>query len=132
MKVFVNGTFDLVHRGHLELLAYAASLGSVLVAIDADSRVKQLKGDDRPIMRQEDRWLLLSSLRTVERAVIFRTDEQLEDIIREHQPDIMVKGSDYKDKPIIGSQHCKKIVFFDLLEQHSTTKMIQAIKARNQ
>jgi D-beta-D-heptose 7-phosphate kinase/D-beta-D-heptose 1-phosphate adenosyltransferase len=127
-KIFVNGTFDIVHRGHLELLNYARSLGThLLVAIDADRRVKELKGSSRPINNQADRVMLLESLRSVDEVCTFDSDEELQTIIKNYKPDIMVKGSDYRDKPIIGSQYCKEIKFVELVNGYSTTNKIQDI-----
>lgn len=127
-KIFVNGTFDIVHRGHLELLNYARSLGTyLLVAIDSDRRVKELKGNERPINNQEDRVVLLKSLRAVNAVWTFDSDAELENILKAYKPDIMVKGSDYRDKPIIGSQYCKEIKFIELVNGYSTTNKIQDI-----
>jgi D-beta-D-heptose 7-phosphate kinase/D-beta-D-heptose 1-phosphate adenosyltransferase len=130
MKIFVNGTFDILHRGHLELLKYARSLGDeLLVCIDSDSRVQELKGPDRPINNQEDRKLMLDSIEWVSRCWIFSDEEELEKIIELYQPDIMVKGSDYQGKPIVGSQYCKEIKFYEHTG-HSTTGLIQRITDR--
>lgn len=125
-KIFVNGTFDILHKGHLELLAFAKQQGDLLtVGIDSDARVKELKGRSRPINNQEDRAYMLSHLRAVDNVVVFSTDDELKKLVSEH--DIMVKGSDYKGKPIIGIEGCKEIIFFDLLNGYSTTKKIQSI-----
>jgi rfaE bifunctional protein nucleotidyltransferase chain/domain len=128
--IFVNGTFDILHPGHVQLLNYARSLGdSLLVAIDCDQRVRELKGDNRPINPEDDRKLMLESLRSVDSVWIFNSDQELEDICRLYNP-IMVKGSDYKDKHIIGQQYCKEIVFYDRIEPYSTTQAIQDISSR--
>lgn len=125
-KVFVNGTFDIVHIGHLSMLEYAKSLGTELtVAVDSDNRVKTLKGELRPINSQVERAALIASLRVVDNVFIFDTDEELVHLISEH--DLMVKGSDYKDKTIIGADVCKEIVFFDYINGYSTTKKIEDI-----
>lgn len=130
MKVFVNGTFDLLHRGHLEMLKYASSLGDeLMVCIDSDSRVKELKGNDRPVNNQEDRKFMIDSLKYVTRCWIFSDEEELEKIIELYSPDIMVKGSDYKDKHIVGAQYCKEIKFYEHTG-HSTTRLIQRITNR--
>jgi rfaE bifunctional protein nucleotidyltransferase chain/domain len=127
-KIIVNGTFDIVHRGHIELLNYAKSLGNqLLVCIDTDRRVKELKGESRPINNQWDRMLLLENLRAVDDVQFFDSAEELEEICKNYQPNIMVKGSDYKDKPIVGSQYCKEIKFVDLVNGYSTTNTIKNI-----
>lgn len=128
-KVFVNGTFDILHVGHLALLDYAKSLGDQLVvAIDSDDRVRLLKGSDRPINSQVERGTLLSALKSVDEVFIFDTDDELRSLIQ--ACDIMVKGSDYRDKPIVGQEICKQIVFFERLNGYSTTNKIQDIVNR--
>lgn len=128
-KVFVNGTFDIIHLGHLALFNYAKSLGDfLLVAIDSDKRVKQLKGNDRPINNQIERKTLLENLKAIDEVQIFDTDQELIDIIA--TCDAMVKGSDYIGKPIVGEHVCKQIIFFDRINGYSTTKKIQSITNR--
>ena len=128
-KVVVNGTFDILHPGHLALLNYAKSLGDFLiVAIDADSRVCNLKGADRPINNQLDRKLLLENIRAVDQVIIFNTPEELIDIVKDC---IMVKGSDYIGRSVIGENYCQKVIYYDRTE-HSTTKTIQNIIDRRQ
>jgi len=130
MKIFVNGTFDILHRGHIEMLEYAKSQGNyLLVAIDTDSRVQELKGPDRPINNQLDRQYVLKNLKSVDDVWFFNSDEELEYILETYRPDIMIKGSDYKDKPIVGSHLCKEIKFYDRTE-HSTTGLVQRITNR--
>ena len=128
VKIIVNGTFDIVHRGHIELLNYAKGLGDwLLVCIDTDRRVKELKGETRPINNQYDRQFMLQNLQAVDAVRFFDSAEELEEICRIYEPDIMVKGSDYKDKPIVGSQYCKEIKFVDLVNGYSTTNTIKSI-----
>jgi rfaE bifunctional protein nucleotidyltransferase chain/domain len=128
--IFVNGTFDILHPGHVQLLNYARSLGdSLIVAIDSDRRVRELKGANRPINSDDDRKFMLENLRSVDTVWIFDTDQELEDICRLHNP-IMVKGSDYRGRAIIGQQYCKEIVFYDRIEPYSTTRAIQDISSR--
>ena len=86
-RVFVNGTFDIIHSGHLNLLSYAKSLGDVLyVGIDSDERVKQLKGSDRPINSEKDRKFLLENLKSVDQVNIFSSDEELSNLARAISP----------------------------------------------
>jgi D-beta-D-heptose 7-phosphate kinase/D-beta-D-heptose 1-phosphate adenosyltransferase len=125
MKIVVNGTFDVIHPGHLALLNYAKSLGDFLiVAIDSDSRVSELKGPQRPINPQHERKLLLENLRAVDQVVIFNSSSELVDIIQ--QCAIMVKGSDYRGKSIIGEANCQ-VIYFDRINEYSSTKKIQDI-----
>lgn len=127
-KVVVNGTFDLIHPGHIHLLNYARSLGDyLLVAIDSDQRVKQLKGSGRPIQSLTVRKFILENIRVVDQVQCFATDSELENILEIYQPDIMVKGSDYRNKPIVGERFCRSIVFFERIDIYSTTGTIQSI-----
>lgn len=127
-KIFANGTFDVLHFGHIELLNYAKSLGDVLyVGIDSDERVRQLKGLTRPIHNQKDRKFLLENLKAVDRVLIFNTEEELTELVKIIKPDIMVVGSDYKNKRVIGSEYAKQLLFFDRIDEYSSTKIIQGI-----
>jgi D-beta-D-heptose 7-phosphate kinase/D-beta-D-heptose 1-phosphate adenosyltransferase len=128
MKIFVNGTFDILHRGHLELLNYAKSLGDFLmVGIDTDDRVKEKKGTTRPIHNQEERKFFLKNLKSVDEVKFFSSDQELEELIKSFQPDIMVVGSDWKGKSVIGSYYASKLIFFDRIGDYATTKIIQDI-----
>jgi D-beta-D-heptose 7-phosphate kinase/D-beta-D-heptose 1-phosphate adenosyltransferase len=124
MKIWVNGTFDVLHIGHIRLLGYAASLGDVRVGIDTDERVKRLKGDKRPFNNLGERVEFLTSLKYVKDIVTFTTNDELEKHILNYEPDIMVIGSDWKGKGIIGSKYIKKIMYFDLIENKSTSKIL--------
>lgn len=127
-KIFVNGTFDVLHRGHLMLLSYAKSCGDYLiVGIDADERVKEKKGLSRPIHNQDDRSFFLRMLKSVDQVELFSSDEELVNLIKGFNPDIMVVGSDWKHKPVIGSQYAKELKFFDRINGYSSTKIIQSI-----
>ena len=130
LKVFVNGTFDILHPGHMMLLQYAASFGRVTVAIDTDLRVSQLKGADRPFFNQDSRCLMLQGLKYVDTVCTFDTDQALENIIQILKPDIMVKGSDYRGRVIIGEQHVPRIEFFERIDEYSSTKAIQHLVTR--
>jgi D-beta-D-heptose 7-phosphate kinase/D-beta-D-heptose 1-phosphate adenosyltransferase len=124
MKVWVNGTFDVVHIGHIRLLEYASQFGTVKVGLDTDERIREKKGQNRPYNTLKDRMDFINSIRYVESVIFFGTDEELEQRIKEYEPDIMVIGEDYKDKPIIGSEHIPTIVFFPKVENKSTSKIL--------
>ena len=126
--IFVNGTFDLLHPGHVSLLAWAKSLGDYLVVgIDTDDRVRDKKGSTRPIYNQTDRGIMLVSLSAVDEVRYFDSDESLENLVKEVKPDIIVVGSDWKGKTIIGSYYAAELKFFDRIEEYATTKTIQSI-----
>jgi D-beta-D-heptose 7-phosphate kinase/D-beta-D-heptose 1-phosphate adenosyltransferase len=132
MKVMVNGTFDIIHRGHLMMLQHAKSLGDhLLVAIDTDRRVAELKGPTRPINNQDDRRYMLESLKCVDTVYFFDSKEELIEIMKEYQPDVYVKGSDWKhDKGSTAEQYCKQVIYYDRVEHYSTTNIIQRITDR--
>ena len=90
MKVWVNGTFDVLHIGHLKLLEFASSFGELRVGIDTDKRVKELKSPDRPFNTTEDRKYFLESLKFVKEVVVFDSRQELIDLVKEYQPDYMV------------------------------------------
>jgi len=130
-KIFINGTFDLLHIGHLQILNHARSLGDFLtVAIDNDERVSNMKGPDRPILSAKERLFHLMNLRSVDEGYIFDSDESLEFIVKKVKPDIMVVGSDWRGKEIVGSNYAGEVQFFDRLPEWSTTKLIQCIVNR--
>jgi bifunctional ADP-heptose synthase (sugar kinase/adenylyltransferase) len=100
-------------------------MGYLRVGIDTDERIKELKGPNRPFNSFKDRMEMLSSLRFVDEVVGFGSEQELIDEIKEYQPDVMVIGSDYKDKRIIGAEHVKKIIFFDRIPDVSTTSILE-------
>lgn len=127
--VWVNGTFDILHTGHLAMLKFASRLGDVLcVGIDSDERIKQKKGKSRPINSQYFRKELLQSLFYVDKVYVFESDYQLTEYIRMLSPKHMVIGDDYKDKTIIGADYCENITFFKRLPGFSTTQIINKIQ----
>ena len=90
MKVWVNGTFDVLHIGHLKLLEFASSFGELRVGIDTDKRVKELKSPDRPFNTTEDRKYFLESLKFVKDVVVFDSRQELIDLVKEYQPDEII------------------------------------------
>lgn len=129
MIVWTNGCYDILHKGHIELFKYANSLGSrLIVGIDSDRRVKQTKGSSRPINTQEERKLVLEAIRWIDHVCIYDTDEQLKECLTQNSVDIMVIGSDWKEKQVIGEKCVTKIYFFDRIEKYSTTNIINKQK----
>jgi D-beta-D-heptose 7-phosphate kinase/D-beta-D-heptose 1-phosphate adenosyltransferase len=131
IKVFTNGCFDIIHPGHLRMLKHCAVLGDhILVGIDSDDRVKALKGENRPINSEEIRKFILMNFKWVNDVRIFSSDEELTQMVKEYEPDYMIVGSDWKDKKVIGSEHAKIVGFFNRIDEHSTTKIIERITDR--
>jgi rfaE bifunctional protein nucleotidyltransferase chain/domain len=123
--VWLNGCFDILHRGHIEMLKYAKSLGGrTIVGLDTDERVKELKGKNRPINTLEDRMELIRSLRDVDAVISFDSDEHLISILQEFRPKYRVIGGDYKNENIVGEEHSGIIKYFDRIPNYSTTGII--------
>jgi len=128
---FVNGCFDVLHIGHIRMLEFASKrCDNLIVGIDSDSRVKQLKGVNRPVNHQLNRQEFLMALHTVSEVHIFDTDQGLINLIKSISPDIMVVGSDYRNKVVIGSEHAKQLIFFDRIEGYSTSKIVESSSDR--
>ena len=126
MKIWVNGCFDILHRGHYELFNYAKSLGnSLVVGVDSDEKVAQDKGPNRPYNKLEDRVYALESLKAIDKVYVFDNKDHLEWLVQINKPDILVVGSDWKGKEIVGGQHAKKIVYFDRIGDYSTTDILK-------
>lgn len=128
MKVWINGTFDILHIGHIRLINFAKSFGSIRVGLDTDERVGEKKGIQRPFNKLEYRMEFISSIAGVDSVVSFGTDDELRNCIKEYEPDIMVIGGEYKRKEIIGIEYVPKIEFFDKIEGISTTKILNDSK----
>lgn len=126
--IWTNGCFDILHRGHIELFKYAKSLGNYLVVgIDEDERVKQSKGDSRPINTTSDRKAVLESIKYIDEVVTFSKDSELENCVLNSEASIMVIGSDYKGKRVIGAQYVDEVKFFNRLTDYSTTKIVESL-----
>ena len=127
--VMVNGTFDVLHPGHVAMLNTARSYGNwLVVAIDTDRRVAELKGPSRPINNQNDRRIMLSNLKSVDIVEFFDNDEELVTLMKRYQPDVYVKGSDWKkDAESTAHKYCKEVVYYDRIEPYSTTATIKHI-----
>lgn len=130
--VFTNGCFDILHRGHLEYLMKAASMGNVLViGLNSDNSVKRLKGQNRPIQDQESRALILASLQFVSNVVIFEEDTPFE-LIKMIKPHVLVKGGDYSKDEIVGSDFVQAyggfVEIIPFVEGFSTTNIVYQLQ----
>lgn len=123
--IFTNGCFDILHRGHLELLKYCKSLGRVVVGINSDESIRKLKGEDRPIVCESDRKFHLESLRSVDEVLIFSEDTPY-NLIKRVKPDIIVKGGDYSVETVVGNDLCE-VRIFEKVEGYSSSQVIQDI-----
>ena len=132
--VFTNGCFDILHRGHVEYLCHARDLGDKLIlGLNTDASVKRLgKSPERPINSEQTRATILAALECVDAIILFDEDTPLE-LIDFVQPDILVKGSDYKAEDIVGYDIVKakggKIITIQLIDGFSTTKLIEKMKS---
>jgi rfaE bifunctional protein nucleotidyltransferase chain/domain len=125
-KVWINGCFDVIHRGHVELFKYASSLGDFLVVgIDTDERVRANKGSNRPFNSLEDRIFVLESIKYIDDVVHFSSDRELEDQIKKANPDMMIVGSDWENKKIIGGQLVENLLYFKRVGDYSTTRILE-------
>ena len=128
MRVFTNGCFDILHRGHLELLEYCSKIacpamgGWVIVGLNSDDSVRRIKGPDRPINNQEDRLYFLKSLKFIDKVTIFEEDTPAR-LIKELAPDLIVKGS--SSVPHIDETMGHKVRIFDHIGEYSTTNIIK-------
>jgi D-beta-D-heptose 7-phosphate kinase/D-beta-D-heptose 1-phosphate adenosyltransferase len=142
MNIWVNGCFDILHTGHIELLNYAKNYNSDLllfpspvlchnilfVGLDSDERVKQLKGNKRPINDINTRLTIIHNLRMVDKVFIFDTDDELRNLIKFLNIDYIIVGDQYKNKEVIGSENSKYGVIYYEVDQRSTTNIIEKIK----
>lgn len=129
--VFTNGCFDLIHSGHVDYLVKAKALGDVLIlALNTDSSVKRIKGENRPILKQDERAFIVSNLKPVDYVTFFNEDTPAE-IINELIPDILVKGADWSIDNIVGREVVEKnggeVKTIDFVNNQSTSKIIESI-----
>ena len=130
--VFTNGCFDLVHRGHIEVLANTADLGDkLIIGLNSDSSIKELKGENRPIMDEISRAILLASLQFVD-AIVFFSEETPYKLIETLIPDVLAKGGDYKVTEIAGNgvvlENGGEVILFPFIDGVSSTKIVEKIK----
>jgi rfaE bifunctional protein nucleotidyltransferase chain/domain len=132
--VFTNGVFDLIHAGHVDYLSKAKKLGDVLiVGLNSDESVRRIKGEKRPILKQEERAFILSNLKPVDFVVYFDDDTPAK-LISEIIPDILVKGADWAVEKIVGRDVVEKnggqVMNIEFVNDQSTSKIIDLIVKR--
>ena len=125
---FTNGCFDILHRGHVEYLLKAADLGNILIiGLNSDKSVKRIKGKGRPVQDETSRSLILASLQFVNYVILFDEDTPY-NLIKSVEPDILVKGADYKKEEIVGhdivENYGGKVITIDLVEGYSSTSIL--------
>jgi D-beta-D-heptose 7-phosphate kinase/D-beta-D-heptose 1-phosphate adenosyltransferase len=130
--VFTNGVFDLLHPGHVDVLAAARALGDALVVgVNTDASVRRLKGPTRPVRSERDRAHVLAALEVVDAVVLFDEDTPLE-LIRALAPDVLVKGGDYSRESVVGAEdvlaHGGEVVIVPLTPGHSTTSTVERMR----
>jgi D-beta-D-heptose 7-phosphate kinase/D-beta-D-heptose 1-phosphate adenosyltransferase len=124
--IWTNGCFDILHVGHIELFKYAKSLGSKLyVGIDSDEKVKKDKGEDRPFNKLNDRIKVLESIKYIDKVISFDNTEGLENLVKKHNPHVLIVGSDWRNKTVIGEQYAQHVRFFDRIDGYSTTNILE-------
>ena len=130
--VFTNGCFDIIHRGHIEVLAQTADLGDrLIIGLNSDTSIQKLKGKNRPIIEEQSRAILLASLEFVDAVVIFSEDTPLK-LISALLPDVLAKGGDYEIETIVGheivQQNGGKVKLVAFVDGFSSTTIIDKIK----
>lgn len=133
--VFTNGCFDIIHRGHVDYLSKAKDLGDILIiGLNTDQSVRNIKGNTRPIQDENSRAIILASMQFVD-AIVFFSEPTPYTLIKEIQPDILVKGADYKKEDIIGydivSQRGGTVETIEFIEGYSTSNIERKIKNAN-
>ena len=132
--VFTNGCFDILHAGHVDIFQQARNLGDALVvAVNSDISIKKIKGEKRPVVPQAQRMQILAALEAIDYVVIFEEENPLK-IIKELQPDILVKGGDWPVETIVGREIVEKkggkVISVPLMKGISTTNIIEEVKKR--
>ena len=128
LKVWINGTFDVLHMGHIKLLQKGKLIGgegcNLRVGVDTDERVQEKKGPYRPINTLKNRVEFLESIKYVDEVYTFSSDEELTQLIKDYKPDLVVIGEEYRDKVIVGKEWMKKIWYVPRYEDLSTTNIV--------
>ena len=127
--IWCNGTFDILHPGHIELFKIGASLGKkLIVATDTDEKIRQDKGASKPINNLCDRISMLQAIKYIDEVLYFDTRQELEGLIKLYMPDILLLGDDWKGGDVVGIEYAKEVRFLPRLN-YSTTDIIKKIRA---
>jgi len=125
-KIIINGGYDILHIGHINLINYAKSLGNyLLVALDTDERISYNKGKDRPVNNLKTRMTIIKNLKAVDEVQCFGSDQELINIFKVFKPDMRVIGSDWQGKIIVGSEYSGEIIFYERKDKNSTTRTLE-------
>ena len=126
--VWINGCFDILHPGHIELFKVAKSLGDrLIVGVDTDEKVKKDKGEDRPINSLSFRKSMLESIRYIDLVLPFNSKLELEQLIELYSPDVLLVGGDWRTGNVVGREFAKSVKFFNRVDNYSTTNIIKKI-----
>jgi D-beta-D-heptose 7-phosphate kinase/D-beta-D-heptose 1-phosphate adenosyltransferase len=141
MNIWVNGCFDILHTGHIDLLWFAKLYNidtdcitpperqnKLIVGLDSDERVRQLKGENRPINDINTRTTIMENLKMVDQVIIFDNDIELRNAIKFFEIDYVIVGDHYRDKEVIGGENARRGVAFYKTDERSTTNIIEKIK----
>ena len=128
--IFTNGCFDILHKGHLELFKFCKANvpdnGIFIVGLNSDKSIKRLKGLTRPVNNLDSRLTMLNSIKWIDYIIVFEEDNPIE-LLKLLQPDIIVKGGDYKPDEILGKEFCKEVKIFNTIQGYSTTNIISKL-----
>jgi D-beta-D-heptose 7-phosphate kinase/D-beta-D-heptose 1-phosphate adenosyltransferase len=131
MNIWTNGCFDILHAGHLNLFEFAKNFkgrkNMLYVGIDTDRRVKESKGENRPINNQENRKRMLEALKVVDEVFIFDSDEELAELIKTYDIDYMIIGEDYMNRRVVGRENSRYDVYFFPKDSNSTTNILNKL-----
>ena len=123
--VFTNGCFDILHTGHIFSLMFSKNQGDkLLVALNSDSSIKKIKGEKRPVVPEIHRINVLSALEMVDYVILFHEETPI-NLIKEIKPDVLIKGSDYKNQYVVGSEYAKEVLFAPFESNYSTTNILK-------
>ena len=129
VTVFTPGCFDILHFGHIELFKYCRSIGDeVVVGLNSDDSIRKIKGTNRPVNDLKSRLSVLESIKYIDKVVVFNEEDPYI-LIKKINPDIMVKGGDYKAEDVVGKDLCE-VRIFNYIDGYSTTKSIQRFNSR--